>query len=415
MMTLANANSLFQGIFSPPNFNTKIYIKRGDVEDVLLRAARAKVRRVLRSAFSDFERFRRDNQFRSLLLEDRDDEMRKSARNVQKLDVRFLTQGSFAYRTLIRPASRDEEIDIDDGVYVPMPFRNGRPLFSSNGLFALIETALKPIADVEDWTFVRKDTCIRICLTGRGAHIDLPLYAVDESDFTLLSERFRNIHDKGFREVANVEALLHDAAGRRNFRLPSQSLMLADRELDWRYSDPKGLQDWFEGEVDKLGEALRRVCRYGKAWRDHSIGECSLSSLAIMVLSAEALNELGDQPSDNRDDELVLEMARALPNKIRRGGIIWREGEEPLDKNWEPVDRENLAVAAEEFATCLDRALNRTTHKQIVVDHLRESFGQRFPNSPAAVKIGAASQTAAVLSTPPSNRPAPDVDISTSG
>tara|TARA_R110000787_G_C13435604_1_gene445922 strand:- start:2496 stop:3740 length:1245 start_codon:yes stop_codon:yes gene_type:complete len=414
-MTLANANPLFQGIFRPPSFNQTIYIKRGDDEDRLLRDARTKIRRALRTAFSQFAKFVADQDNRQLLLEDRSAEVAKSARGIESLDVRFLTQGSHAYGTLIRPGYVGQEIDLDDGVYVPMPFLNGQPAFSSKGLFALIERALSPLVEAEGWTFKRKRTCIRIILTGLGAHIDLPLYAVDQGEFTDLRDRFRNTFGTSFRKADGLARLLQEDQAGRSIRLSGNGLLLAHRDLDWYASDPQGLHDWFEGQVDIFGEVLRRLSRYGKAWRDVTLGKCDLSSLALMVIACETLEELGDAPSDNRDDEIVLAFANALPSKIRQGGLVWREGEDPLDEDWSSAKREEYAAAADAFAEEVQAALNTTYHGKIVVDHLRSVFGERFPNTPDAVKFGASNQAATILSTAPSKQPSPDVGTSTSG
>ena len=43
-----------------------------------------------------------------------------------------------------------------------------------------MQKALEPLAEQEGWSFKRKDTCIRLTLNGEGAHIDLPLFAVEE-------------------------------------------------------------------------------------------------------------------------------------------------------------------------------------------------------------------------------------------
>src|SRR5512145_541463 len=144
-MTTANANALFQGLKIKPSFLKVIAIQPGDPEAVMLMKARSEIRRTLRAAFSDMKPMLVRKDFQESLLRNRGMDFQKAAKAIGGLDIRFLTQGSYAYQTLNRPAQPHcQEIDLDDGIYIPMPFVNGRPLFSSDGLFAVIEQALAP-------------------------------------------------------------------------------------------------------------------------------------------------------------------------------------------------------------------------------------------------------------------------------
>ena len=397
--TKVNANALFQGLKSKPSFNNVITIRPGDAEDKMLREARSEIRKAIRGAFSSFGRQMLDKSLHARLLEGRDPKMQDAARSVQQFDVRFLTQGSHAYLTLIRPAQPDEqEIDLDDGVYVPMPFIGGRPLFSSDGLFAVIERALSPLVKEKGWTFERKDTCVRVCLTGQGAHIDLPLFAVEESAFKDLSNLYEKQLGVSLRKTKGPLNEVFDT-GAKNIRLSENQVLLADRKKDWRVSDPKAIHDWFEAQVERYGAVLRRTCRYMKAWRDETWGSCCLPSLALMVACVDALEAMGDRPSESRDDLMILNIAKQLPGKLQAGGIVWRKGETPLDEEWSDDDRTRLVEAANRMFQKIDNALNYTFHSEIVISLLQGIFGDRFPNAPESVDIASASQTAAVLTT----------------
>ncbi|MEO9706596.1 MAG: CBASS cGAMP synthase [Nitratireductor sp.] len=378
-----------------------------------MREARTKIRAQLRGAFGALRNYVSDADVRGKLFEKRDYQFINKAESLRELDVRFLTQGSFAYGTLIRPARRwAQEIDLDDGIYVPMPFVDGRPVFSSEGLFEIMQRALEPLVTREGWKFKRKNTCIRITLVGKGAHIDLPLFAVDDTSFRRLAEMFERQTETTFGKSANLNDTLDTIA--KSVRLGSGQILLADREEDWRPSDPKAIHDWFIANVTRYGKVLRRLSRYAKAWRDDKWDDAAFSSLALMVLCVEALAALGERPSEDRDDLLLLAVAEHLPERIRRGSISWREGERACDDEWSPEWREELAKAAESFRDDVKAALYDTFHSDVVIQKLRRALSDRIPNAPEAVVIAAAAQTAAVLETKAETVPMPRVGSSVS-
>ena len=337
---------------------------------------------------------------RVVLFENRDLKFRTEAQSIQSLDIRFLTQGSYAYGTLVRPAQPAyQEIDLDDGVYVPMPFLDGRPIFSSDGLFRIIENALVSLVKEEGWGFKRKSTCVRITLIGENAHIDLPLFAVEKEEFGELVEKYKTRTGVRLRRTANLNEAFDTVA--RSLRIGKGRILLADRDEDWRPSDPKEVHDWFLDQVGRYGKVLRRLCRYSKAWRDRIWADGALSSLALMALCVDALSDLTEQPSEARDDLLMLQVAEYLPIGIRTENITWKKGEAALDQNWSKEERKALAEEAEKMHEELSQALEGTYKKELVVDHLQAVFGERFPNAPEAVQISTESQTTAVLETKP--------------
>lgn len=413
-MTTANANALFQGLKIKPSFLKVIAIQPGDPEAVTLMKARSEIRRTLRAAFSDLKPMLVRKDFQESLLRNRGMDFQKVAKAIGGLDIRFLTQGSYAYQTLNRPAQPHcQEIDLDDGIYIPMPFVNGRPLFSSDGLFAVIEQALAPLVKAKGWTFKRKDTCVRVCLTGKRAHIDLPLFAVETAAFGRLSELYEGQIGESFRESKSLNEAFD--RGARKIRLGQGQILLADRQEDWRPSDPKAIHDWFQDQVERYGPVLRRVCRYLKAWRDETWESCCLSSLCLMVACVDALAELGDEPADDRDDLLALHVATGLPAKLRAGEITWREGEAALDVDWTRDHREELVKAAKALANAMHSALHGNYNPEAVVGHLRSSFGNRFPDAPESVQFKSLNQTKAILEARPAKVAMPLVGTSVSG
>ena len=98
----------------------------------------------------------------------------KMARSVEP---RFRTQGSWSYRTCVRPAHLPpQEIDWDFGVYLPATFWHGtQPPFAARAYFELVERSLQVLCHRKGWRLAagnaRKDTCIRVHIADWG-HID---------------------------------------------------------------------------------------------------------------------------------------------------------------------------------------------------------------------------------------------------
>ena len=71
---------------------------------------------------------------------------------VQPLRLRplFFTQGAYAYKTWNAPAHSSQEIDLDDGLYLPISaFENaGNPRLASAALFAVVDEMLAELCRV---------------------------------------------------------------------------------------------------------------------------------------------------------------------------------------------------------------------------------------------------------------------------
>ena len=411
--TKANANALFQGLKTKTSFTGVITIRGEDKEAKLLREARKKIRNALRQQFRNFGNLINDSRFRLKLVAHRDLRLLDEAKAISVVDVRFLTQGSYAYDTLIRPAQPEhQEIDLDDGVYVPVPFRNGSPMFSSDGLFAVIEDALEPLVKSEGWTFKRKNTCIRVCLTGHNAHIDLPLFAVEDKAFQKLTHLFEDRVGGQIRANKNLNMAFDQ---QRDIRLSQAQILLADRDTDWRPSDPKAIHDWFEDQVRRYGPVLRRLCRYFKAWRDEVWSKGGPSSLSLMVACVDGFAALEEQPADARDDLLVALVSAKMAARFKEGDLRWNPTKPALDAHWAPEERDEYASALAGAAKESSKAIFDTFAPELVVARFQNSFGQRFPNAPESVLLSALSQSAAIISSKAETVPMPRVGTSVSG
>ncbi|MFN3169143.1 MAG: CBASS cGAMP synthase [Hyphomicrobiales bacterium] len=395
-MTLANAHALFCGLRNTPSYLANLTID--DAERKGLMDSRNQIRATLRSAA------------KGLIVEDKywqeGTRFRDSWRlRPEAIEIKFMTQGSFAYGTLNAPAQLpDQEIDLDDGMYVPVEFlEDGQPALAARALFDFVETALKPLCTAHGWSVIKKSNCVRVKLWD-GAHIDIPIYSIPRGKFQQLVETMAkaNITD---------ESMSHQRLSKMN-RLPSDQVMLARKDGSWIPSDPQQLHEWVQSRKDRYGPVFLRLSRFFKGWRDFVWVKSPLSSLCIMRAVDMALEELDGFPSDQRDDELVMKVAERLPRCF--GEKISNPVLPGLSLNeWEDGDRTSIVQAAGTLRDEMLSALERTGDAEQVVRKLRDRFGERIPYRPDAVKI--ASRIEAIKQSTPATVAAPQVIASTSG
>lgn len=394
-MTLANAHALFCGLKSEPSYLANLTIP--DDERQALMAARNLIRSTLKQAASSIpvkDEYWRDSYTPWV-----------PARLRPAIQIKFMTQGSFAYGTLNAPAQVPaQEIDLDDGMYVPVHFlQDDQPALSAKGLFAFTEAVLLPLCNRNSWTLdSSKENCVRIKL-WRGAHIDIPIYSIPQDRFEILVEAMEKF-DSG--------VLMARDAMPQTWRLPSDKVMLAQRDGTWIQSDPQQLHDWVKDRSKRYGAVYRRICRFFKGWRDYSWEKSPLSSLCIMCAVDEALRRMNGYPGDSRDDELVMEVAKLLPT------IFADKVANPVLRHlclneWSDTQRKEIIQEAEALRDEMVAALERTGHADVVVNRLRNQFGTRIPYRPDAVTINSAIE--AIRHAPAAKVAAPTVISSTSG
>ncbi|OBU30147.1 CBASS cGAMP synthase [Photobacterium kishitanii] len=213
------------------------------------------------------------------------------------LKPRFWTQGSFKYKTLNRPFHPGQEMDIDDGTYLPMTFFASEPKIGHKLLTLLVDASL--ISLVEEnvgWEFDSKRTCARIKIPQVRTHIDVPMYAIPKEQFLQKeAAALKALNNRSIYESAGI--FTQDSADDLEYeKLDSENVNLAlrDGELGspkWMNSDPKIVEDWFEGECRRIGNHLRKVCRYMKAWRDAQWQVGGPSSISLMAATVEVLQQ----------------------------------------------------------------------------------------------------------------------------
>lgn len=396
-MTLANAHPIFVGLRNNPSYLASLDID--DNEHKKLMTARTTIRRALRDSAWMLEqqtRFWRQKYLIEANNRVRDD-----------VSVKFLTQGSFAYKTLNAPAQpMIQEIDLDDGMYVPVRFlEDSHPALAAGALFTFVEETLKPVCAANKWELdTSKNTCARVRL-WKGAHVDIPIYSVPEAKFELMKT--------AIEEAAMSSRILAFDSIPRTAAIPSNLVMLAQRDGEWVQSDPKQLHDWVNSRADRYGPIFRRLCRFFKGWRDHTWENSPLSSICLMCAIDLALIKLGGDPDQDRDDKQIMDVAAILPD-IFKGRIQNPVVQTSCLNAWNDNDRQMIVKETESLASEMESALERTGNADIVIDRLRNSFGRRIPNRPDIIKIeGKVAATARAA--PAVVVPTPEVISSDSG
>lgn len=317
---------------------------------------------------------------------------------------RFFTQGSCAYKTLNDPAhTPPQEIDLDDGVYLPMSLLQGAaPSIACDFFFKVVDTALTELAKKRGWTIdTSKERCTRVRINQR-AHIDVPLYAIPDSEYARLSKAATAQY--GYQTLA--EAVRSDADSW--VWLSSEHVWLAIRGGTWEQSDPRKVHEWFLSVKAIFGEQFVRICRYLKAWRDYQWFSGGPSSILLMVCASESFKK-----HPGRDDLALLEVAHALYTQL--GGDVINEEVNPdvqlnnLDQT-ERVDASNKALA---LHAGLKKAIQETQDAAAAIELVRDVLGDRIPNNLAWVK--ATTRTEVVQSTAAAVVPAPAIQRTTAG
>lgn len=319
---------------------------------------------------------------------------------------KFMSQGSFVYETLNLPCHRPpQQIDLDDGVYLPLDIFRDKPLISKEVFFAIVDFSLSELARRKNWKFIEKNTCARLVVSDL-IHIDVPLYAIP-------TERFVGM------ESLNENRIDSELFADSRKLLDKDDIYLAVRDREsWINSDPATISEWFKDRVRFHGETLRNVCRHLKAWRDFHFPEKGPSSIALMACVVETfsqtVDERGRKFTANQESEALMLCAKNLEQQLVRGVSNPTDSSKPelySSSSMTMQDFEKDKAKAAEFRDGLDFSLKRARTRQEAVDSLREVFGIRVPNRPDLVEICSDS----VLGRPAKQAPAPVVPNADAG
>ncbi|HEY3812949.1 MAG TPA: CBASS cGAMP synthase [Caulobacteraceae bacterium] len=397
-----NAHKLFYQPAPQPCLKNSLVIS--DLQRNKLLRARKLVRAALRSGLARASDYAPQDEYynpRYLVVAKRADLRDKSLRPL------FRTQGSWAYDTLNQPARHGQQIDLDEGMYLPMSILEGaHPAVASSTLYKIVEAILVELCEAEGWNLdTSKNICIRMEIDSES-HIDLNIYAVPDAKVELLERAMA-------KSSAAADSATHDPTVA--IRLNPEEVYVAHRKKGWEQSDPLELEDWFVDAVKrhKAWTDLRRIVRYIKAWRDERWDACRLSSLSLMVCAVDALDEANTPPLPNRDDDGLLVVARALAIKL--GSPIYNPVVESkqLNDEWSVDERNQFQLAARLLASEMEKAITSEASAGGALQRLRKLFGPRMPNDTSLISAVAVIEK--VRSISPARAPSPRVGTSTSG
>ena len=368
-----NAHRIFNGPSERKSYLSEITVEKS--VETTLRRHRDEIRQELRDGFRNWSAvIKKLDLFDSVM----------GAVEPPALRPKFRMQGSFSYRTCNQPAHiPPQEVDLDDGMFLPVSFlaSNGssHPIVISRGFFLAVERILNPFCEKRGWTLVEKPSCVRV-RTSTNAHIDIALYAIPDDEFVSLLEKAvlaksANVRDQVRHQIQD-ELVLDDEI---YANLAQEHVMLAHREEGWKPSDPRKLDDWFDGAIKEHGDQLRRICRYLKGWRDYQWKMCRLTSIAIMAAVVDAFSEAATV-RENRDDKALLMVVERLP------AFLSGEIENPvvdgqrLDEGWTSSQRAEYVSGARALLQRLQNVLLGTDDPRNAISELTAAFGDRIPN-----------------------------------
>lgn len=306
--------------------------------------------------------------------------------------AKFLTQGSFRYRTINRPCwPPKQQMDMDDGMYLSYTTVEG---VSPGRLLDRVEDALSS----EGWKLQKKNSCVRVVL-GEDKHIDIPVYRAPASEMPDVVDHQNSARAKIFEDWGLTGPALQSVRG----------VELAHRTDGWKKSDPRNIIDWVATCLERHGQLFIRLCRVLKGWRDHQWPEQSpLSSILIMALVDEAMQEgciAGDMP----DGGALFEVSRLLED-------VFDKGVSDPDKEVNKLLTDDLSPDEKEECKNKFRVLHKTLsdvmyeEKGGCIRELKEVFGKFFPGDPALIGKLKTTQAAATVVAPITPKAQPYAD-----
>ncbi len=306
--------------------------------------------------------------------------------------IKSLTQGSYAYHTLIRPNRiPPQRMDLDDGAY----FCNANIAeWSAKALLNAVGSSLGELARQKGWQLENKFTCCRLII-AEDKHIDIPCYA-------LIGEQTSEGEDSTHR--SKYASLYRDANIPYLSVVPPGAVRLAHREKGWIKSDPRLVIDWVLECVRNYGWQFLRVCCYMKAWRDNQWKKSPMKSLLVMAMVERAF--VGEAISQGKigDDDAVLKTSARMMDDLKNDRCITDPSDDSicLDRALNQEEKERIAGKLGGLHRDMETALyDSGIGKQKACELMRQQFGKWFPQDSGAtiapaIVAGANSQSTTV-------------------
>ncbi len=306
--------------------------------------------------------------------------------------AKFLTQGSFKYRTINRPCHiPNQQMDLDDGVYICTLDANKK---SAAQWLGDVAGYLASLADRKKWKISNtKPSCVRIIL-DEDKHVDIPFYHIPDLDNANLSEGVQPTVHPLLTELDEFLASI----SYRNFKvIDSDNVKMAHRYEGWKNSDPRKIIEWVVLRVEERGRKYIRICRILKGWRDNQWKDKSpISSIMIMAMVEMAMKEahIFDK-SNKQEDEALFEVVDVIIEKILHGDIPDPDPNkhEHLNSKWTEDEKNDCILKFEG----LQKALYGDGDNDVYIRKLCEEFGKFFPKDDSFIK--SCKPVAAVVAT----------------
>ncbi len=357
-------------VFNEAKELAKTSNERVSLESVTIKVAKTRLKHLSPQAQADAAR----------LIRDMNDEVRNA---FISLTPRFWTQGSFQYDTLNAPYSTPpQEMDIDDGTYLPMAIFEDRPIIGHHLLILLVDSSLMSLVhENAGWQFEAKKTCARIKIPAEHTHIDVPMYAVPEAQFLLKEAALAKSQGIGMEAMDSASRSL--VLDRADYELDENCVNLALRNSDqkWMKSDPKIVEDWFNDSCLRIGEHLRSICRFMKSWRDVQWTDGGgPSSISLMAATVNILDRIAHDKDDLGATMRIV--AKYLPDQFSKGVESPDHTDEKLlfPTKADHTEREiKIMSRLSELHNILTDAQNSVS-KELALKSINRAFGQRVLN-----------------------------------
>ena len=292
------------------------------------------------------------------------------------ISPRFMTQGSFAYKTLNYPDKPPKQhMDLDYGVYFSLTQVTDDNQDFEQVAIILREIITECLKDIvirnHGWEIEKKEMCIRVTV-ALDAHIDLPIYSIPDKEFKTIIEKSTQAH------LTTKVLSLTDYDEAEN--------VLIATDHGWVKSDPRVIHAWVQNVATHFEDKFLPYSRYVKAWRDHQWKKSDISSILIMAGVCQALQEIDYVPQSNVALELEF-VVRKIAGYLNNGGIDHPDAsvDENLDVN--AADKIEIDTKLQTLANNLNQA---TKNGDVAI--LCGEFGTRFPSKPedtSVSKLGA--------------------------